>query len=133
MFDSIEDFVTSALAATIFVAASPILVPLAVAGAVVETIAESWDDVVEFFKQSLQKAKQAINGIFSKSKAFIKKCGTKIILKVIHYFVDADGNTLKQEGQTEVPKNEVPPEFLNRAAANEGRETEITREMELYL
>lgn len=130
MFDSLEDFVTSALATVVFVAASPVLVPLAVAGAVVETVAESWDDVVTFFKQSLQKAKQAIKGVFSKTRTFIKKCGAKIRMKIIHYFTGENGETLKQESQVEVPKSKVPPDILARE--EEEKETEVTLEMEYY-
>lgn len=101
-------------------------------GGVVTTIAviAFWDEIADFFKKSLQRAKQAIDGIIQASKAYIKKCksGSKVIIR--HDFKKNRKKYVHEETRN-ISSADVPDEI--KALEKYGKEVEITSKLELYL
>lgn len=93
-------------------------------------IATFWDTISDFFKDTLSIAKMAIKEWIYASKAFIKKSIDKIIVIIRHYYWK-NGQEYEYQSEREIPREEVPPEILEKAEIC--REYDITSELEMHL
>lgn len=96
----------------------------------VAVIAAFWDTISDFFKDTLYVAKMAIDEYIYASKAFVKKSADKIKVIIRHYY-RKNGQEYEYKGEKEIPREEVPREFLEKA--EEYEEYEITSELEMHL
>lgn len=102
--------------------------------AAVFTLAEFWEDTVNFLKETIQKAKKIIAGILYGTKVFIQKMGSAIQEIARHY--SKVGNQWQEATYVRtISENEVPPDILEKAKQAERKNSaaDITKELEMEL
>ncbi len=100
------------------------------AATLVATLAEYWQELVEWVKKCINAVKKLIEGIVYGFKVFITKVSEAI--KEISKHYSKEGNQWTETIQTRViSADEVPDEILAKARYN--KETDITEDMEEQL
>ena len=98
------------------------------------TLAEFWEETVNFLKDTIQKAKKIIDGILFGTKVFVQSMGGAIQEIARHY--SKKGNQWRETVYTrEISPSEVPPDILEKAKRAEQKNSaaDITRELEMEL
>lgn len=92
-------------------------------------VAAFWEEVKDFFEETLRAAKREIDEFIHASRVFVKNAGDKIKLIVRHYYIK-DGEEYEYKSKKKIPKEDVPPEIREKAEKYE--KYEITSELEMY-
>lgn len=94
-------------------------------------IAAFWDEITDFFKETLNYIKQIIKEKIDESRTFVKKIRNKIKVFIRHYFKKNGDYYYYYEYEKEVDESEVPEDIKCKVQQNE--EVEITDSLELYM
>lgn len=91
-------------------------------------IASFWDEITDYFKETLREATLAVQEAINNSRAFLQKAGNKVKV-IIHHYYSKNGANYVYQGTKLIDAEDVPSDIRERVE-REG-ELEVTGELEV--